>query len=177
MLTPRFRSIATAGLGALLVVGGCTSNDYPLSSTHVEVNGTITASVDGYGPWTGNRTATATSANGSLTITGEDGNFIEVTLFLVGVDLNSAHPDSVRMISLTPVTADTSGYFRYAEGSGTQYSTIPAGHGLVTLTHVAPDRVVGTFSFTAYPPDGVGVSPLQHTVTGGAFDIKPSLPH
>ena len=176
ILSVRFRPGTAAKFVALALACACTSTDYPNSIALVVVNGTITADVVGYGAWTGNHTATATQANGALTIIGEDENFVQITLFLVGIDVHATNPDSVRQINFTPIDADTVGYVAFTFGSGPQYSTLPSGHATVTLTHLAADRVVGTFALTAYPISQTAAPP-QYTAVNGTFDIKPTIGH
>jgi hypothetical protein len=173
MTTVRF---TVAGVSMCLMLSGCSSNDYATSSSHVAVDGTMTANVIDYGPWSASQIATATSANGALTIVGKDVNAVQVRLFLIGIDLNTSQPDLVRQINLSPVSADTVGYLNCSEGtSGAQYGTqYPGGHGSVTFTHIGTDHVVGTFALTAYPPNPA-FTPSSYTVISGAFDIKPKI--
>lgn len=174
---PRSRVIARVIVVA--VVCACASSD-PTGSNFV-VNGTMSGALSDYGPWMGQKTVTASTVNGSLKIIGEDVNFKKITLFLAGIDINAA-PTTPDTIAITPENANLTGYAEFAEEYQTgiyQYNTFEFGHATVVLTHVGQDKITGTFSFevhrfpTGAPLPGAGSSSTR-TLTGGAFDIRPT---
>jgi hypothetical protein len=172
---PAVRIMRMARLGALAAAWSCSSNDYPTSTNHVVVNGTMTASIDSYGLWNASHLATATAANGALTIEGEDASLTHVTLFLIGIDLNTTQPDLRREINLLPSNADTVGYVQFFEHQGNQYTTLSGGHATVVLTHVSPDSVVGIFGFITSLPPGSPFLPAFWSAENGVFNIKPTV--
>lgn len=177
MLRRSSKSTLLLRVAALGTVCACSSSsDYPNSNSTVTVNGTMSATLAGYGPWIGQRTVTATTTNGALKIIGEDVNFKKITLFLVGVNLTSSQPEAPRTIYITPVVADTVGYVELLETFQTtvyRYNTFEGGHATITLTHVSPDRVAGTFAFIVQTWPGT-LGQESRSVTGGVFDIRPT---
>ena len=171
-LSPRARwtALRTAVLAGAFA---CGSSDP--TGTNTAVNGTISANLSQYGPWTGQTTVTATAMNGSLTIVGQDINFKKITLFLVGVNVSAGQEDTPRTFTLTPVTADTVGYAELYETFQTgvvRYNTFVGGHATVVLTHVGADHVTGTFEFIVQEwPGGTAL----RSASGGVFDIRPTI--
>lgn len=168
---------ATLPLMGAVLLAGCSSEDYPTSAASQEQNGTMTATVATYGPWIASRIVSATYANGSLTIVGEDVNFKKITLFLIGVTPTTT--GLPREINLTMEGAETDGYVemreRYQVGTYI-YNTFNGGHALVTLTTLAADRVAGTFSFLAERPVNSQITPTFRSGSSGVFDIRVPTP-
>ena len=175
VMLQRVISRAAALTGTALLVAGCTSKEFSTSSQAVDVHGSITALV-GSAQWSGTKTVKATFQNGNLTIVGEDAEFATITILLIGIDSNPAQADSARVYRVTAETGNTAGYCEYNQqllSTNIRYSTLPGGNGLITLTHVSPGRVAGTFSCQASLPPNSTYVPSVVSIGNGAFDIRP----
>lgn len=169
------RLVAGVGFAVALCIA-CSNADYGAPAGSTSVDGTMTATIPGYGAWIANRTATATMANGALTIVGEDGNFKKVTLFLIGITVGGGMT-LPHVITLVPTTADTVGFAEFRERFQTgeySYTTYNGGHGVVTISQLSADHVTGTFDFVGSVPPFSAISPQLQSAVGGAFDLKVS---
>lgn len=137
------------------------------------LDGTMVAHVLPTLLWVAERSLTATRAGADLVITGEDYRERRVTLALHELEPDPSNPDAPRTLSLNDSTDVTVGYAQYRESAVNLFTTTELGaRGTVTITHLSPTRVSGTFSFIARrPSEGIGVD-LNRTVSNGEFDVR-----
>jgi hypothetical protein len=153
-------SLVFAAAGVLLA--GCGSSDSPTGTNSGGTSSVYTASVGGVA-WAAVFPVVWTVTNTGVTISGASaGGATTVTLSFL-----ATAPGTYSLA----FNQNTGGIATVAQSNGKGWSTIgQGGTGSVTLTTLATNHIVGTFTFDAVTAPN-GVVDLIH-VTNGKFDLK-----